>query len=352
MRQIGRQSSVIAWPERLLTLALALGLDLLLGEPPAAVHPVVGIGTLARLLERRAPPRVALASGAVLTLVVVGVAAAASGLVDARLARLPVLPRVALRAALLKPAFAVRALLVAAEQVRAPLERGGLVHARTALHCLVSRDPTGLDASLVAAAAVESLAENASDSIIAPWLAYLVGGVPGAYLYRAANTLDARIGYHGRYEHLGRCAARLDDLLNLVPSRLTSGVIVVGAAVVGQDAGGALRLARRDHAKTASPNAGWPMGAMAGALRVQLEKVGHYRLGDATDPVGAEHIATAEQIILAGLAAVGVGLATTLGLLSLLSPRRQPADAGVWQEGERRIAQLSPRRSVGGDERR
>ncbi len=311
----GKQADRRQRGERALTLAVALVLDRAFGEPPPAVHPVVGIGNLVAALERRAPigsGTLQFAYGCGLVAATVGTTVGLSALTEQLVGRLPLGPRLLVQGALLKPAFAVRELLAMGERVREPLERGDLVAARVALRGLVSRDPSALDGPLIAAAAVESLAENASDSVVAPCLAYLVAGLPAAYGYRTVNTLDAMIGYRGRYEHLGKCAARLDDLLNLVPARLTAALIVLGAPLVGGDARSALATARRDHHKTASPNAGWPMSAMAGALGVQLEKVGHYRLGDPHRVARAADIATAGRVIarlvelgLLALAAVG-----------------------------------------------
>ena len=181
--------------------------------------------------------------------------------------------------------------------MRIPLEAEHIDAARHALRLLVSRDTAELDAPLLAAAAIESLAENASDSFVAPLLYYGLAGLPGACVYRAANTLDAMLGYHGRYEYLGKLPARFDDLLNLAPARLTALLIVVAAALHGADARGAWLAMRRDHGRTASPNAGYPMAAIAGALGVRLEKVGHYCLNPAGRPPTAADLRDAEQIV-------------------------------------------------------
>jgi len=132
----------------------------------------------------------------------------------------------------------------------------------------------------LSAAAIESLAENASDSFIAPLFYYRLFGLPGAFAYRAVNTLDAMIGYHGRYEFLGKVAARVDDALNVVPARVTALLLVIAARFTRDNARRAWQTMRRDHTRTESPNAGYPMSAMAGALDVRLEKVGHYRLNE------------------------------------------------------------------------
>jgi adenosylcobinamide-phosphate synthase len=310
--------------ERLLTLVVAQVIDRVLGEPPPALHPVVWIGVLAMTMERRAPSTTStsqLAYGAALVSVVVGTASVTAALAEVVLGRLPLGPRILLRAVLLKPTFAVRELLAAAERVRAPLETGDCDAARAALRDLVSRDAMSLDAGLVSAAAVESLAENASDAIVAPWLAFVVAGLPGAYAYRAVNTLDAMVGYRGRYEHLGKTAARCDDLLNLVPARLTAGLLIAGAGRDGT-AQTAWRTTLRDHTATASPNAGWPMAATAGALQVRLEKIDHYVLGGDFRPPGAADIAAASRLVSRLATVVGWGLAL-IGLGGVLSSRRQ-----------------------------
>src|SRR5215212_10249330 len=313
--------------ERLLTLVVAQVIDRVLGEPPAVLHPVVGIGALAATMERRVrvtDPTPQLAYGAALVGIVVGTTSVTAALAEVVLGRLPPGPRILVRAVLLKPTFAVRELLVAAERVRVPLATGELDAARAALRDLVSRDATSLDAGLVSAAAIESLAENASDSIVAPWLAFVVAGLPGAYAYRAVNTLDAMVGYHGRYEYLGKPAARCDDLLNLVPARLTAILIIAGVVRDGT-AQSAWRTTQRDHTATASPNAGWPMAAMAGALQVRLEKIDHYVLGRDYHPPNAADIAAASRLVSRLATVVGSGLAL-VGVCGVHS-RRQRDDA-------------------------
>jgi adenosylcobinamide-phosphate synthase len=271
------------WTPSWLALLLALAWDRLLGEPPAALHPVVWMGRAIDAVLRPAPrgrPAGELAYGAVVaTLLPLGCATLGAAAL-ACTARWPLL-RLALETYLLKSAFALRALGEAGRDVRDPLRAGDLPAARRSLRSLCSRDATTLDGELVAAAAVESVAENASDSFVAPVLFYALLGLPGALLYRMANTLDARIGYRGRYEWLGKPAARLDDLLNLIPARLTALLLLVAGALRGGDLRRAGAVWRRDAHRTASPNAGHPMAVTAGLLGVALEKPGAYRLGDA-----------------------------------------------------------------------
>ena len=151
------------------------------------------------------------------------------------------------------------------------LDRDGLAAGRGAVSMIVGRNPNRLDEAGVARAAIESLAENFSDGIVAPafWLA--VAGLPGAAIYKAANTADSMIGHRTpRYAAFGWAAARFDDAINLPASRLAACFLVVGAAAIGASPGGALRAVWRDASRHRSPNAGWPEAAMAGALGLKL----------------------------------------------------------------------------------
>lgn len=270
--------------EALVVLALTAATDLLLGEPPVPLHPVVWIGTAQRALARRAPRRPAgRAFVAGLALAVAGptVVFALAWLVVRALAAQPV-TRIVVEVYLLKGSSSLRMLGGCALAVERALA-SGLDEARAALRSLVSRDTSRLPPPLLRAAAIESVAENASDSWVAPLLFFAVGGVPAALAYRAANTLDSLIGYRGETEWVGKAGARLDDALNLVPARVAALLVAIAAFVarpfVDSDGAGALRVGWRDRGVTASPNAGWPMAAMAGALGLELEKVDHYVLG-------------------------------------------------------------------------
>jgi adenosylcobinamide-phosphate synthase len=185
---------------------------------------------------------------------------------------------------------------------------------------LVSRDTVGLDEARVAAATVESLAENASDGVVAPWCFYLLGGLPAALAYRFVNTADAMLGYRdAEREWLGKVPARLDDLLNLLPARLTAALILLAAPLFRQRWATALRVWWRDARKTASPNAGQPMAAAAGALGVELEKVGCYRLGSGLRLATVADVTRAVRLLytVASLALVLVaGLAGALRFLA------------------------------------
>ncbi len=234
-----------------------------------------------------------------MTVGVAALAALGGALVEAMARRLGPLGLV-LEALALACLFSLRGLAAAARRVSAALERGDLDEARAFVgRDLVSRPTAGLDAGHLASATIESVAENLTDSFLAPACCFLVGGLPGAAAYRAINTADAMFGYReGALEHFGKVAARLDDLLNLLPARLAGSAIVAGAALAREGARHALAVLRSDRGRTASPNAGWTMAAMAGALGVTLEKPGAYRLGDGPPP-GARDIARSIRVLVA-----------------------------------------------------
>ena len=271
-------------------LPLALVLDVAIGEPPNALHPVVWMGNLIALLMK-APvyshrSRVLqFLYGVAVVAVTVALFGAGAYFLLAFLRSLNIIAYVIAGAILLKMAFSVRALRAAAIGVKGLLADGKLPEARSAVKALVGRDTAELDEGQIVSATVESVAENTCDSFVAPLFYFVFLGVPGALAYRAINTLDNSIGFRGKYEYLGKFAARLDDVANFVPARITASIFVLTAFICRKDAVNAWRIMVRDHKKTASPNGGWTMGAMAGALDVRLEKVGHYRLGDSRDPL-------------------------------------------------------------------
>ncbi|MGZ3415502.1 MAG: adenosylcobinamide-phosphate synthase CbiB, partial [Isosphaeraceae bacterium] len=202
-------------------------------------------------------------------------------------------------ALVLKLMFSARSLVNAGEAVRRALESGELEAARRLVGWhLVSRDTSRLDDSQVAAAAIESLAENANDSIVAPLLFYAIAGLPGVLAYRFINTCDAMLGYRDlKREWLGKCSARVDDLANLVPARLTAALIILAGVPLGGSVPRAVRTWFRDSRVTASPNAGHPMSAAAGVLGVELAKCGHYRLGTGERLPAARDIARARRLV-------------------------------------------------------
>ncbi len=301
---------------QVLTFILALILDLTVGDPPNRFHPVAWMGSTIAEAQRHAPRRGRLAQLAYGGLVAIGGALGVFGLgrlVERLIERLPRPLDWLAEAALLKATFSVGRLSDAAGAIEAALEAQDLPEARRLVSWhLVSRDTSTLDGSQVAAATIESVAESASDGIMAPLLAYAAAGLPGALAYRFVNTVDSMWGYRdAAREWLGKVPARLDDLLNLIPARVTAALLTLGAALVGEDASNTRRIWWRDSGKTASPNAGHPMSAMAGALNIELEKTDHYRLGEGQSAPAPKDIGRAVRVMKA---AVGIGAALLIGL--------------------------------------
>jgi adenosylcobinamide-phosphate synthase len=277
-------------------LALAVALDLVVGDPPNRWHPVAWIGRLVALGRRLAPrsPDDQAIHGSFLVLIVAGASAGSALVAHALLASLPGIAAPLAQAWVLKCSLSLRGLFAAVEVVRGHLVAGDLDGARRQVAChLVSRETADLDRGAVASAAVESLAENLTDGFVAPVCFYVVGALVGgvgtglalAWAYRAVNTADAMIGYRrDELEYLGRATARADDLFNYLPARLAAWALVAGAWLARQSAAGAAHALWRDGGLTESPNAGQTMAAMAGALGVSLVKAGHYRLGEGPPP--------------------------------------------------------------------
>lgn len=311
--------------------ALLLGfvLDLLLGDPPRLPHLVTGMGRMITLLEgglRRIFPRTPageLAGGAVLAVTLpLFWSGLAWGLIRGA-ALIHPLAHLGAEALLCWQCLALRSMGEASTRVSAALERGDLPAARLAVGHIVGRDTSALDAAGVTRAAVETVAENLNDGVIAPLLFLLVGGAPLGVLYKAINTMDSMIGYrNSRYLHFGRAAAILDDIVNYIPARLAGLLIVLSAHCLGLDGRNAWRIFRRDRCNHDSPNSAQTEAACAGALHLRLGGEARYfgktvrkpTLGDDGHPPGPEDIGPANRLLygasviclLLGLAVKGV----------------------------------------------
>ena len=287
--------------EIIIILFIALTIDLIFGEPPNALHPVAWLGKFISLETKLAPQHgkfKQLAYGVSMVLITLGLIGTASYFMFDYLIGLNLVIYIIVAGLLLKFTFSLRGLRKAVDVVKKLLAKDNLAQARINLKSLVSRDTIKLNQSQVISATVESAAENICDSFVAPLLYFLIFGVPGAIAYRIINTFDAMVGYHGRWEYLGKFAARLDDVVNFIPARLSALIIVLASMLCRKNIAQAWHTMIRDHKKTESPNAGWTISAIAGALGVQLEKVGHYKLGDNSHPLSLDTINASQQIII------------------------------------------------------
>ena len=318
--------------EILYALLLGFLLDCLLGDPQGFPHPIVAIGKLIAWLEKRLrrlfPGTKAgeLAAGAVLWILTVGV----SFLVPCGLLRLAgrVSPwlRVALQSVFCWQILAARSLQTESMKVYTALKTGTLADARRAVSMIVGRDTQQLDADAVARAAVETVAENCSDGVIAPMLFFAIGGGPLAFVYKAVNTMDSMLGYvEMPYKNIGCVPAKLDDVFNYLPARISGIAMLLAGGLLKLDFQNGLRIFKRDRYNHASPNSAQTESVCAGLLGLRLAGDACYHgvlhkkkyIGDALRPIEPEDIPRACKLMygttvlmliacVAALAAVGM----------------------------------------------
>lgn len=317
-------------------IAVLLGflLDLWLADPSWMPHPVVLMGKCITRLEKWLRARFpATAHGELMAGCILAVALPVGTLVLTSAVcflayRIHPALSLAVQTLWCWQALAVKGLAVESRNVYRCLAAGDLPAARKAVSRIVGRDTQALNEDGVTKAAVETVAENFSDGVVAPLLYMLLGGAPLALCYKAINTMDSMVGYKNeRYLYFGRAAAKLDDFANYLPSRLAALFWIAAAALIGQHAGNAWKIWRRDRRNHASPNSAQTESACAGALRVQLAGPAYYfgeyydkpTIGDALRPVEPRDILRANGMLFAAsLLALILGLAIRAGFVFLL----------------------------------
>ena len=287
-------------------------LDALFGDPAWLPHPVVYMGKAISKLEKCLRPRLPktpqgeLLGGAIVAFCLPVGTFLLTGFVCWGAARLHPLLGLAVQMFWCGQALAARGLVQESTNVYKELKKPDLPGARQAVSRIVGRDTAALTAEGVTKAAVETVAENASDGVIAPLLYMLIGGAPLALTYKAINTMDSMLGYKNeKYLYFGRVPAKLDDVANYIPSRLAALLWVAAAAFTHNDAKGAWKIWRRDRRRHASPNSAQTESACAGALGVQLAGPAYYfgqyypklTIGDALRPIEPEDILRANRMM-------------------------------------------------------
>ena len=260
-----------------LSVFAGFGLDCLFGDPLSAAHPVVLMGKLISFLEKKLrdkypkTPQGERTAGTVMALTVPFVSVGVSLLLLWVCWRIHPWTYFALSAFLCWQCFAARCLMTESKKVVTALQREGLDAGRRQVAMLVGRDTQNLTGEQVVKATVETVAENTSDGVVAPLFWMALGGAVGGLFYKAVNTMDSMVGYKNeKYLHFGRCAARLDDVVNFIPARLSALAMIGAAYLLKMDGKNAWRIWRRDRRHHASPNSAQTESVCAGALRVQL----------------------------------------------------------------------------------
>jgi adenosylcobinamide-phosphate synthase len=304
-----------------LIFVLAFLIDIVFGEYPDRIHPTIGIGKIIAYLKPRLKnqnPRVEKANGVVLAVAVMAVVAVPVFLLLFWIRSLGFYGQIAyiiVGAVLFKATFAIRGMGQYTKPIAAALKKNDLAEARRWLPYIVRRDPSTLDERLITSAAVESIAESTTDGITAPFFFFAIFGVAGAFAYRVINTLDSMVGYKNvENKNIGWFSANLDTITNYIPARLTAYLMVASAFLLRENWRESWRILQRDKSKTVSVNAGWTISAMAGALDTQLEKPGHYALGD-NHGITPQHIDRALQVMT--LTAVLFGAVVVMPILVL-----------------------------------
>jgi adenosylcobinamide-phosphate synthase len=278
----------------------ALILDRLIGDPKSAPHPVKWFGHLIALVDRKWNKGISrFEKGIALLIVVLVITASASIIILYLASRIHPVAFIAVEAIMIWASIAPRSLKEAGMDVYKPLIDGDLNEARHKLSWIVGRDTDNLDEGEITRGAVETVAENTSDGVIAPLFWAMIGGGPAALLYRAVNTCDSMVGYQNdKYEQFGKASARFDDIVNYIPARLTAFLLVAVAAKPADIRRHAWHIVVRDAKKHPSPNSGWCEAAVAGLLQIELGGLNTYkgivsdraRMGEPIDERRAEHI--------------------------------------------------------------
>ena len=316
--------------EGIVIVGFALLLDFLIGDPKTKYHPTAWIGKLIAVLvpfTRSNSPKKELFGGILIVFAVVAIVSTLLVALDLGISLLTIdivslVVSIAVGSILLKTTIAIRGMQKHALAVVDALEKDDLDSARNHLSMIVKRNTKHLDKNHISSAVLESVSENTVDGITGPLFYYAIFGLPGAFVYRAINTIDSMVGYKtSLFRNIGWFGANCDTILNYIPSRLTGLVMILSALILGYNWKESFYIMRRDGKKLESPNAGFPIADLAGALGTKLEKINYYAVGDGNIEFTKSHIISAirlmkvSSILFCGL--VTVPIISALSFLGL-----------------------------------
>ena len=314
--------------ESIAIIGFAILLDLKFGDPKNRYHPTAWIGTfIAKLttitknqnstFEKIGGTIMIITISSVVVLLLFGLN---FGISLISVDYISLILSVVIGALLLKTTIAIRGMEKHAINVLDSLERHDLDLARNYLSMIVKRNTTKLDKNHVLSGVLESISENTVDGITGPMFYYAFFGLFGAFVYRIINTADSMVGYKNDiFKNLGWFTAKCDTILNYIPSRLTGLMMVISAAILQNNWRNSYKVMIRDGKKTESPNAGYPMAALAGALETKFEKINHYKLGDGEIILTRDHVLSAIKIMkLTSILFFGIITIPIIFILSVL----------------------------------
>jgi adenosylcobinamide-phosphate synthase len=312
--------------ESIFVIGLAVLLDFKFGDPKNKYHPTAWIGTfIAKLtpIAKNEHPMIEKFGGVCIVTITSGLVILLLftlnvGITLITIDYISLIVSVIFGGLLLKTTIAIHGMEKHAKSVLESLDKENLGMARTHLSMIVKRNTQNLDKNHVLSGVLESISENTVDGITAPMFYYALFGLPGAFVYRVINTADSMIGYKTEiFKNVGWFAATCDSILNYIPSRLTGLLMIISAAILQNNWKESYKIMIRDGKKTESPNAGYPMAALAGALETKFEKINHYKLGDGEIILTKEHVHSAISIMkLTSVLFFGI---ITIPIISVLS---------------------------------
>lgn len=288
--------------ESIMVIFFALAIDFTLGDPKNKFHPTAWIGSLiAKLVPslKNSSDNLEKLGGIILILILSTVVISLLSLLDAGINLISIdylsaIVSIIIGGILLKTTIAIKGMEKHALAVVSSLENNNMTSARDNLSMIVKRNTKDLDRNHVLSGVVESISENTVDGITGPIFYFGLFGLPGAFVYRVINTADSMIAYKTNiFKNIGWFTANCDKILNYIPSRLTGLVMILSSMILGNDWKKSYKIMMRDGRKTQSPNAGYPMAAIAGALGTKFEKIDHYSLGDGEVSFSSEHVKSA-----------------------------------------------------------